>query len=44
MSEPKSVKELRIVIRNHPEHESNLASHPGRAKTLSLVQNLFTWP
>ncbi|KNZ44377.1 uncharacterized protein VP01_9227g1 [Puccinia sorghi] len=25
-------------------HNSKLAGHPGRSKTLNLVQHLFTWP
>jgi hypothetical protein len=29
------------IVRSH--HDSRLASHPGRAKTLSLVQRSFTW-
>ena len=32
----------REIIRSH--HDSKLAGHPGRAKTLSLVQRSFTWP
>ena len=30
------------IIRSH--HDSKLAGHPGRSKTLSLVQCSFTWP
>lgn len=29
------------IVRSH--HDSKLAGHPGRAKTLSLVQRCFTW-
>jgi hypothetical protein len=41
-----------VVVPNNPEvrqrilesqHNSKLAGHPGRAKTLSLVRRCFTW-
>jgi hypothetical protein len=42
MAVPRNSRLHNQIIRSH--HDSKLAGHPGRAKTLSLIQHLFTWP